>query len=690
MTEHAHLAGLNAEQRRAVEHGIKGQGPNIAGPLLIIAGAGSGKTKTLAHRVAHLVVNGADPRRILLLTFTRRAAADMERRAQRIVAAVMGTTQPGLCSITWAGTFHAMGARLLRMYAAAVGMDAAFTIHDREDSADLLNLVRHELGLSEKAKRFPQKATALAIYSRAVNAAEPLDAVLKRHFPWCAEWEKELRGLFDAYVAAKQAQNVLDYDDLLVYWRAMMEVPHIGGEIGALFDHVLVDEYQDTNALQAAILKGLKPDGRGVAVVGDDAQAIYGFRAADVRNILDFPSQYDPPATMISLEYNYRSTQPLLHAANAVIGLSSQGYCKKLRTDRAGGDKPKIVTVQDDIGQVTYIAETILANREAGQALKDQAVLFRTGHHSAMLEIELARRNIPFIKFGGLKFLEAAHVKDLLAILRWAENPADRVAGFRMLQLLDGVGPSTAGKALDAITEAGTIRALGGLRATANVREQCSDLLQLMLQLTGSSAWPVEVEAVRRWYQPHFERRYDDAPVRAGDLDQLQSIAATYPTRQRFLTDLTLDPPSATSDESGVPLRDEDYVILSTLHSAKGGEWRSVFLLNVVDGCIPSDMATGSTAEIEEERRLLYVGMTRAMDQLALMVPQRFYVHQQSRNGDRHVYASRTRFIPDSIMDAFDAVTWPAVVRPSATEKAAAAPVDLRAQMRGIWLKTAS
>jgi DNA helicase-2/ATP-dependent DNA helicase PcrA len=298
-----YLATLNHDQRRAVEHGVTAAGPNIAGPLLVIAGAGSGKTNTLAHRVAHLIVHGAGPSRILLLTFSRRAAAEMERRAERIIAAAAGGASSGARSpISWSGTFHAVGARLLRMYAGSVGLDPSFTIHNREDSADLINLVRHELGYSEKSKRFPLKNTCLAIYSRAVNAGEPLDLVLRKQFPWCAEWADELRILFDAYVAAKQKQHVLDYDDLLLYWAELMKVPDLARDVGGLFDHVLVDEYQDTNALQAAILRGLKPDGAGLTVVGDDAQAIYGFRAATVRNILDFPKQFEPPAHLITLE----------------------------------------------------------------------------------------------------------------------------------------------------------------------------------------------------------------------------------------------------------------------------------------------------------------------------------------------------------------------------------------------------
>jgi ATP-dependent DNA helicase UvrD/PcrA len=685
-----YLASLNAEQRRAVEYGVTAEA-HVAGPLLVIAGAGSGKTNTLAHRVAHLIVNGADPSRILLLTFSRRAAVEMERRAQRIVAAALGRTETEVRSpIHWSGTFHAIGVRLLRLYAGSVALDPAFTIHDREDSADLLNLVRHELGFSDKTKRFPLKATCLAIYSRAVNATDPLDAVLRKQFPWCAEWEADLRSLFDAYVEAKQAQHVLDYDDLLLYWAELMKVAALADDIGARFDHVLVDEYQDTNPLQAAILRGLKPNGLGLTVVGDDAQAIYGFRAASVRNILDFPNQFATPATVVTLEQNYRSTQPILTASNAVIGLARERFTKDLRSERSGGEKPALVTVQDDVAQVNCIVAAILANREAGTALKQQAVLFRTSHHSAMLEIELARRNIPFVKFGGLKFIEAAHVKDILAVLRWAENPSDRVTGFRVLQLLEGIGPSTAGKVLDAIAGRLVTDALATFRPPAKAVDAWRQLVELMQHLHRvGSAWPAEFEQVRDWYQPQIEQRYPDAAVRVGDLDQLQRIAAGYRSRAAFLTDLTLDPPSATSDEAGPPLLDEDYLILSTIHSAKGQEWKAVFVLNVVDGCIPSDMATGSADDIEEERRLLYVAMTRAKDHLSLLVPQRFYVHQQARRGDKHLYAMRTRFIPPDVLRHFQVATWPTVAPSSSKTRTSTTPVvDIGAGMRGMWRRT--
>jgi DNA helicase-2/ATP-dependent DNA helicase PcrA len=679
------LASLNPEQRRAAEYGIAGPDAACRGPLLIIAGAGSGKTQTLAHRVAHLIGHGADPSRILLLTFSRRAAKEMERRVERILNKTQITSH---VSIAWSGTFHAIGARLLREFAHSIGLDPAFTIHDRGDSEDLMNLVRHQLGLSEQEQRFPQKATCLSIYSKAVNSGQALDAVLKRHFPWVASFDEDLRRLFEAYVAAKQAQQVLDYDDLLLYWAELMKLPEHAGEIGAMFDHVLVDEYQDTNAIQASILLALKPEGTGLTVVGDDAQSIYGFRAAEVRNILDFPKQFSSPAAIVTLDRNYRSTVPILDAANAVIALAKERFTKDLWSDRISAEKPALVSVRDDATQAAFIVERVLANREDGMPLKEQAVLFRTSHHSALLEIELSRRNIPFVKFGGLKFLEAAHIKDLLALLRWAENPLDRMTGFRVLQLLPGIGPGSAGKLLDRMAGRSLIQSLSLYRPPARAAEDWPALSLLMQQLwTKAADWPAEVDLVRTWYQPYLEQRHADAVVRAGDLDQLAKIAAGYTTRQEFLTDLTLDPPNATSNESGKPLLDEDYLILSTIHSAKGQEWKSVSLLNVVDGCIPSDLATGTSEEIEEERRLLYVAMTRAKDELNIIVPQRFYTHNQARTGDRHVYAGRTRFIPANICTHFTRVTWPMAGEVKGAAGAKITPVDLPERLRGMWSK---
>jgi DNA helicase-2/ATP-dependent DNA helicase PcrA len=682
-----YLSMLNAQQRAAVEHGI---GAADRRPLLIIAGAGSGKTSTLACRAAHLIANGADPQRLLLLTFSRRAAEALERRAGQFLQRLSATTAMRPPVLAWAGTFHSVGARVLRQYATRIGVNEAFGILDRADAEDLLDLVRHDLGLSATKSRFPAKGTCIAIYSRVVNGETSLDEVLAAAYPWCAHWSAELARLFDAYVASKQAQNVLDYDDLLLYWADMMVEPSLAREVGERFDHVLVDEYQDTNRLQSSILLALKPDGCGVTVVGDDAQSIYSFRAATVRNILDFPRAFDPAARTVTLDRNYRSTQPILDASNAVIALAAERFTKNLWTERSSDRRPRLVTTRDEAGQASYVAERVLETRERGIELKSQAVLFRSSSHSAPLELELVRRNIPFVKYGGLKFLESAHIKDVLAILKWADNPRNRMAGFRTLRLLPGVGPATANRFLDALGAApdfaGAFEALVPVPSLATDWRALSELLRALGER--ALAWPADVDAVVRWYEPHFERIFDDAFVRRSDLVQLQQIASTYASRERFLTELTLDPPDATSDEAGPPGRDDDYLVLSTIQSAKGQEWKSVHVLNVVDGCIPSDMATGNRDEIEEERRLLYVAMTRAKDELDLISPQRFFVRQQSAHGDRHVYALRSRFIPDSLAAFFESCAFP-VEAPHVEEfnvlREPASPIDVAARVRARW-----
>ena len=675
---------LNPEQRLAVEYGIGD--PNGPRPLLVIAGAGSGKTAMLAHRVAALILAGADPKRIMLATFSRRAAAELGRRVERLLARRLAPEAAAAATPAYAGTFHGLGARLLREYATRLGLDPQFTIHDRDDSADLMNWARHEAGLGDAKERFPTKATCLAIYSRVVNAQGDLKATLGRWFPWVAAHEDALRALFASYVEMKQRQNVLDYDDLLLYFAQMLAEPVIAAEIAARFDHLLVDEYQDTNVLQGGIVLALRPQGRGLTVVGDDAQAIYSFRAATVRNILDFPGAFDPPAHVVTLERNYRSSGAILAAANAVIALAPERFAKTLRTDRPQGPLPLLVAVADDADQARFVATCVLANREAGASLKVQAVLFRASHHSAALELELTRRNVPFVKYGGLKFLDAAHVKDAVALMRFAENPRDRVAGFRVAQLMPGVGPKVAEAIAAAAAADDGFATMAALSPPARARAGFPAFVDLMRRLASCMApWPAELADAVAWLKPLIETRYDDARVRMGDLEALEGIAASFPSRERFLSELALDPPDATSDESAPPLRDEDFLILSTIHSAKGQEWRSVFVLNCVDGCIPSDLATGSSEEIEEERRLLYVAMTRAKDELALVAPQRFYVHGQPRNGDRSVYAARTRFIPPPLLKLFDRQVWPEAA-PAPLPGAADGPrVDLPARMRAMW-----
>jgi DNA helicase-2/ATP-dependent DNA helicase PcrA len=636
---------LNAQQREAVTY----RGDE---PLLVIAGAGTGKTTTIAHRIAQLVKDGADPRRILLLTFSRRAAQEMIRRAQRVV---------GNLDLPWAGTFHAIGARLLRMHALALGLDPAFTVLDRGDAADLIDIVRADRGVAKGERRFPKKDTCLAIYSRTVNARASLDSVLAEAYPWCREHSTALRGLFGAYVEDKLARHVLDYDDLLLWWWHAMASAEVAALVRARFDHVLVDEYQDTNALQAEIVVALAPSGRGVTAVGDDAQAIYAFRAATIHNILAFPRAFATPACVIP----------------------PQRHAKTLHSTRGAGERATLAIVDDELAEVDYVIEKVLAHREAGLQLRDCAVLMRAAHHSDLLELELGRRRIPYVKYGGLKFLEAAHVKDLLSLLRWAENPTDPIAGFRAAQLLPGVGPAFAKKAVEA-RRAG-LAELAALKPPSAARVAWPELIALVTELGDpATPWIGQLGRTRAFLEPLIVERYDGVEARLGDLEQLEAIAATYGTRASFLDELVLDPPAATGDLAGPPALDEDWLILSTIHSAKGQEWRAVFILDVIDGRIPSDLGVGTPDQLEEERRLLYVAMTRARDHLHLVQPLRMFIEKQHKYGDRHVYAPRSRFLTDDVVAQCERV-----VRGRGTAGLIAEPataiVDVASRLRAMW-----
>ena len=725
---------LNRKQQEAAQFG--------SGPLLIIAGAGTGKTNTLAHRVAHLVLSGAKPERILLLTFTRRAALEMTRRTQRIVGSKFqvpvpvrvpipgsnsergtderGTgirnAEPHAIRFPWSGTFHSIANRLIRRHAAAVGLDTSFSVLDRGDAADLMDVLRHELGFSKADKRFPRKDTCLAIYSHRVNTQRPLADTLDALFPWCAEWEPQLTQLYRAYVERKLANQALDYDDLLLYWHAMMSDQRLAAEIGGEFDHILVDEYQDTNVLQAEILTNLRRNGDGVTVVGDDAQAIYAFRAATVDNILGFPDQYVPanglPASVITLEDNYRSTQGVLDAANVLMAESTRQYRKVLRTTKGAGHAPHYVTVADDQSQAEYVVARVLETRETGVPLKRQAVLFRSSHHSDTLELELTRRNIPYVKYGGLKFLEAAHVKDLLSVLRWADNPKNRIAAFRALQLLPGMGPSTAEQIVNRFERTGYSwmalrdtfpacradqpppKATAVRRSIAKAEapearrrtEAWDPFAELMVGLAVTEGpWQGQVARTREWFEPHLERIYDSAHVRLGDLIQLERLAQQFATRDQFLAELALDPPAVTGDLSGTPYLDEDYLILSTVHSAKGQEWDAVYILNVADGNFPSEFSTGRVDQIEEERRLLYVAMTRAKNDLHLIAPLKYYVTGQPKSGDRHVYGAKSRFLTPAVIATLATTTWPAGSQDVPSAAGGAARVNVAGKLRTMW-----
>jgi len=665
------LDELNPQQRAAVTHG--------EGPLLVVAGAGTGKTKTLAFRVAWLIAQGVDPGRILLLTFTRRASQEMLRRAAGIVS--RGTSATGR---VWGGTFHSIANRLLRTYAKPVGLRQDFTVLDQGDAEDLMNVLRHELDLHRAEKRFPKKGPCLSIYSRCVNTSDELLVVLERDYPWCSDWEAELRELFKRYVARKQARNVLDYDDLLLYWFHLLGDDAVAEAIGGRFDHVLVDEYQDTNRLQAGILQRLRKEHDSIMVVGDDAQSIYRFRGATVRNMLDFPEQF-PRTTIVTLEQNYRSTKPILETSNRIIAEAAERYTKDLWSVRESEQQPLLVRTRDETQQDDYVIDRVLEHYEQGIPLQRQAVLFRAAHLSDSLEVELTRRNIPYHKYGGLRFLEVAHVKDLIAILRILENPRDEMAWFRIVLLLDGIGPATAGRIVQHVDEHRfDPRSIRDFVAPPAARGAISDLADLFDDLVprGTKEPAVQIERIRTFYDPLMERVHDHPKLRVRDLISLEQIATGYDSRRKFLAELQLDPPTSTSDLAGKPYIDEDWLNLSTIHSAKGCEWDAVYLIHAADGFLPSDMATGSREEIDEELRLTYVALTRAKDHLYVTWPLRYY-HKWRPFMDEHTYSQVCRFFTDDVLSTLEEVSMAAPEEKPIQGSFRAE--GLHARLRGMW-----
>jgi len=642
--EQAWLSDLNAQQQAAVTHDD--------GPLLVVAGAGTGKTRTLAYRVSYLISQGVKPDRILLLTFTRRAADEMLKRA----ASAIPDGQVVVKRV-WGGTFHAIANRLLRMYAQSVGLSLDFTILDRADAEDFLNVIRNDMELSTKNKRFPRKRTCLEIYSRRVNGEEDLEVVINKYFPWCQMWEHELNALFGEYFTRKQKQNVLDYDDLLLYLYYLLEDDGLAQSIGSRFDHVLVDEYQDTNRIQAGILCGLRRQNTNIMVVGDDAQSIYSFRSATVRNMLDFPDQF-PGTKLVTLEQNYRSIGPILETTNRVIEQARERYSKELWSVRTGKQRPQLNTCVDENHQDETVIRQVLEHYEQGIPLHRQAVLFRAASHSNSLELALMRHNIPFHKYGGLRFLETAHIKDLISMLRMVENPRDGIAWFRVLQLLNGVGPVTAASAFEHVQNNGyDPAAISTFKAPTAASEEIAQLGCLMKDLLAmqDDAPSLQIERIRHFYGPVLERNYEDIEPRTNDIEHLGQLATRYGSRKQFLTDLVLDPPISTGDFAGPPSRDEDWLVLSTIHSAKGLEWDVVYLIHAADGCLPSDMSTGSDEEIEEELRLTYVAMTRARDFLYVLWPLRYY--QKSRKlSDNHSYAQCCRFLTEDVVKTMEEI----------------------------------
>ena len=599
-------AALNAQQLAAVTAG--------EGPSLVIAGAGSGKTRTLVYRVAYLIDSGVDPSNILLLTFTRKSAQEMLAR----VGDLIGARSQRVCG----GTFHSVANLLLRRYGRSIGVEPGFTILDRGDAEDLIALMRAQLGLNEKDKRFPRKGTIMEMVSKSANTLRSLDKIILDEFGHFADHMEDLGQLQQAYQAAKRQKQLLDYDDLLVMLRQLLLLDESARTtISRQYRYILVDEYQDTNRLQAEVIRQLASTHNNVMIVGDDSQSIYGFRGATFKNIMEFPTLF-PGTTMYKLEENYRSTQPILNLANCIIDEAAEKYTKRLFTRKIDGPLPSLVEAAGENTQSRFIAQKILELREEGVPLSEVAVLFRSSFHSFDLEIELSRKGLPFIKRGGVKFIETAHVKDLLAHVRVIANPLDTVSWHRVLMLVEGVGPKKAQDLLAAVVKAG--EPLDVLRSvTGRSGQGLKDLANTLESLNGAEdRRPADlVNHAYEYYLPILKEQYDDYPKRTRDLDHLHTIAEGYPGVDEFLADLALEPPDGSAVGMDAPDRDDERLVLSTIHSAKGLEWQCVFVIWVVDGRFPSVYSFAADDELEEERRLFYVAVTRAKRHLFLTYP---------------------------------------------------------------------
>ncbi len=587
----------------------------VEGPILVIAGAGTGKTRALVYRVAHLVDMGIDPRSILLLTFTRRAAEEMLRRASLLI--------DNRCDKVAGGTFHSFANSVLRQYGGKLDLSSAFTIMDRSDSQDMVQHLRVEMGLSTKEKRFPRKQTVAEIYSMALNKEWTIPDLIEREYPHLNDSLEELLALYEHYVDYKKQRSLLDYDDLLIQLKELLENhEEVRTRLSSRYRFIMVDEYQDTNRLQSRIVRFLAATHDNVMVVGDDAQSIYSFRGANFRNIMDFPKDF-PGAKLVTLEENYRSTQPILSLTNEVIRKAQERYEKNLFTRKEQGDTPLLVRAENEQIQSRFVCQKVLELREEGVPLWDMVVLFRSSFHSFDLEIELARHNIPFVKRGGFQFMESAHIKDLLAHLRVASNPKDTVSWGRILLLLEGVGGQLCQKVTQCLMEGEipwerlrSFNAKGkvavGLRTLAQVLETCSELTR-----------PAELaQYFTQYYLPTLRRKYpDDHPKRMRDLEHFLGMTERYRSLERLLSDVALEPP--TNSVGGVLAVDPDEgpLVLSTIHSAKGLEWHSVFIIWALEGRFPSVYNVNTEEELEEERRLLYVAATRAKENLFISYP---------------------------------------------------------------------
>jgi len=669
-------AQLNPDQAAAATH--------PGGPLLVIAGAGSGKTRTLVYRVAHLLAHGVPPERVLLLTFTRRAAQEMLARAERLVGPASARVQ--------GGTFHSTGHRLLRQFGPSAGLPADFSIMDQGDAVALMQLARGAAGVDGRQKRFPKKETLHYLYSRHVNTEIPVVHLVEDELPRFAEYTDAIGRVFADYTERKAQRNLVDYDDLLLLWLLMLEAsPGLADRIAGLYEHVLVDEYQDTNTLQARILAAMCRGHRNLTVVGDDAQSIYSFRGANHRNILDFPERF-PGTRIVALEQNYRSVPPILDATNTLISRARERFTKNLWTAREGGERPWLVTARDEAQQTAFVVDRILALHEEGTPLREMAVLFRAGYMSADLEIELANRKIPFEKWGGLKFLEAAHVKDVLAFLRVIDNPRDEVSWYRVLLLMPGIGDATARVLVEALAERGwEAEAFDHLLPPPRARDAHRALAGLLRTLRGRDAADpgADIVAIRDLYDGLLRERYDRPEPRLADLDQLRTIAAGYPSRAAFLAAIALEPPQHTQDLAGSDDAEEgDALVLSTVHSAKGREWNAVFLIWAVDGWFPSSRSLGTEEELEEERRLMYVAMTRARDHLAVVYPVNVYATRRSAD---YSMDQLSRFLDAGVQRTMQRValaTDDADAPPPSFDAPQSDGIDLRSLLRGRFSKS--
>jgi ATP-dependent DNA helicase UvrD/PcrA len=597
----------------------------------------------------------------LALTFTRRAAREMMHRCHAQLRGAPGRTGAGARARILGGTFHSIAHRTLRRHAIALGLPEGFSVLDSGDAADVVDLVRDELGAGRSRKRFPKKGTLLDLYSRTVNTQRPLSVVIDEMAPWCNDQITEIAAICRGYVQRKRAQGLVDFDDLLLYWRAAASDERLGPLLASEIDHICVDEYQDVNALQVEILRALRSRDPRLTVVGDDAQAVYGFRGASPRHLLDIESAFPAMATVL-LERNYRSTQPILDVANGVGAAAPEGFLARLRAESATGERPRLVRCADEDAQVDAVCERILAHREEGIALRDQAVLVRAAHHSDLLELELSRRRIPYVKYGGLRFVEAAHVKDLICLFRLADNPRDELAWFRLLQLLEGVGPVRARRAIAAlgVESPGTAAevlmrwplALEELPAAAH---PAADAFVTALRSAPGESIGAHGERLRDALAPLVASAYDNAAARLADLDALTAAAHNATRLSDVAADLTLEPPNSTGDLAGPPAVDEDWLVISTVHSAKGLEWDVVHLINAADGNFPSDMALTTKEGLEEERRLFYVAVTRPRRYLHVYLPLRFHYRPRGRDDD-HTMGQPSRFLSPEVAACFDTV----------------------------------